>query len=160
MVRSETHPKYQAREQGDDAIIARAIQILESRLKTPGAVIDSPDAARSLLRLRLTEREHEVFAVLFCDNKHRVIAYEEMFRGTIDGASVHPREVVKTAMKRNAAAVVLAHNHPSGDPEPSQADIRITQRLKDALALINVRILDHMIVGHADVISFAEKRLL
>ena len=108
---------------------------------------------------RLRDNPAEVFACLFLDNRHRVIAYEELFRGTIDGASVHPREVVKRALHFNTAAVILAHNHPSGIAEPSQADERITQRLKDALALVDIRLLDHMIIGD-DVVSFAERGLL
>jgi DNA repair protein RadC len=98
--------------------------------------------------------------VLLLDNRHRVIAYKELFRGTIDGASVHPREVVREAMHWNAAAVIFAHNHPSGVAEPSQADIRITQRLKDALALVEVRVLDHIVIGEGEGASLAERGLL
>jgi DNA repair protein RadC len=111
------------------------------------------------LALHLGPLEHEVFACLFLDNRHRVIEYQELFRGTIDGASVHPREVVREAMRTNAAAVIFAHNHPSGVAEPSQSDLRITQRLKDALALVDVRVLDHFIVG-SGIVSFAERGLL
>ena len=103
---------------------------------------------------------HEVFACLFLDTRHRVIRYEEMFRGTIDGCSVHPREVVKAALTANAAAVILAHNHPSGMAEPSRADTQLTRRLTDALALVDVRVLDHMVVGGAETVSFAESGLL
>ncbi|MBT3710912.1 MAG: DNA repair protein RadC, partial [Gammaproteobacteria bacterium] len=102
----------------------------------------------------------EVFACLYMDNQHRLIKYEELFFGTIDGASVHPREVGKHALKHNAAAVIFAHNHPSGVAEPSQADQRITDRLKSALLLVDVRVLDHMIVGDREVLSFAENGLL
>ena len=103
---------------------------------------------------------HEVFAVLFLDNRHRVIAFEEMFRGTIDGASVHPREVVRRSLQHNAAALILCHNHPSGVAEPSQADRRITARLSDALGLIDVRVLDHLIIGDQECCSMARRGLL
>jgi len=101
-----------------------------------------------------------VFACVFLDNRHRIIAFEELFQGTIDGASVHPRVVVQKALENNAAAVIFAHNHPSGVAEPSMADQRITQRLKDALALVEIRVLDHFIVTAEDSISFAERSLL
>ena len=97
---------------------------------------------------------------MYLDNRHRVISFAELFRGTIDGASVHPREVVKEALSRNAAAVILVHNHPSGLPEPSQADEFITRRLKDALALVDIRVLDHLVVGDGICESFAERGLL
>ncbi|MFW6258710.1 MAG: RadC family protein, partial [Halochromatium sp.] len=103
---------------------------------------------------------HEVFACLFLDNRHRVIEYQELFRGTIDGASVHTREVVKEAIRWNAAAVIFAHNHPSGVAEPSQADLHITKRLQEALQLVEVRVLDHIIVGAGDGTSFAERGLI
>ena len=114
---------------------------------------------RKLLRLRFSEREHEVFVVLFLDNRHRLIEIEEMFRGTIDGAQVHVREVVKAALRHNAAAVVFCHNHPSGVAEPSQADQTITRRLREALSLVEVRVLDHFVVGDS-IISMAERGLL
>ena len=101
-----------------------------------------------------------MFCCLYLDNRHRLIAFDELFRGTIDGASVHPREVVKQALARNAAAVILAHNHPSGVAEPSQADELITQRLKEALALVDIRLLDHVIVGDGNCLSFAERGLI
>lgn len=123
-------------------------------------VLTSPEATRTYLKSRLRSYPHEVFACLFLDNRHRVIEYRELFRGTIDGASVHPREVVREAMRANAAAVIFAHNHPSGVAEPSQSDLRITQRLKDALALLDVRVLDHFIVGEGGGTSFAERGLL
>ena len=108
---------------------------------------------------QLRDSPHEIFAVLFLDQRHRVIKFEEMFQGTIDGANVYPREVVKKALHHNAAAVILAHNHPSGVAEPSQSDERITQRLKDALALVDIRVLDHFVIGD-DIVSFAERGLL
>ena len=123
-------------------------------------VLTSPEATRKFLKLRIQHKEHEVFACLFLDNHHRVIEYKELFRGTIDGASVHPREVVKESLLHNAAAVIFAHNHPSGVAEPSQADVRITERLKDSLALVDVRVLDHIVIGDGATVSFAERGLL
>lgn len=124
-----------------------------------GPVLANPYAVREFLRMRLRDLPHEVFCCLYLDNRHRLIAFSELFRGTIDGASVHPREVVKQALARNSAAVILVHNHPSGVCEPSQADELITRRLKEALALVDIRLIDHLIVG--DVVeSFAERGLL
>ncbi len=123
-------------------------------------VMNSPEATRDYLKLRLRGLSHEVFACLFLDNRHRVIEYQELFRGTIDGASVHPREVLKEALRWNAAAVIFAHNHPSGVAEPSQADLRITKRLQETLDQVDVRVLDHIIVGENDGTSFAERGLL
>jgi DNA repair protein RadC len=139
-------------------VIAQAVDILESRLH--GETLTSPSDSRHFLRLRLATLEHEVFTCLFLDTRHRVISFDIMFTGTIDGASVHPREVVKAALRYNAAAVIFAHNHPSGVVEPSQSDQRVTQRLKDALALVDVRVLDHIIVGTEGTMSFAERGLL
>ena len=119
-----------------------------------------PSTTRRFLKSKLRGYDREVFACLFLDNQHRVISYEELFFGTIDGASVHPREVLKRVLHHNAAAVIFAHNHPSGVAEPSQADQRITERLKSALLLVDVRVLDHMIVGDAEVMSFAEAGLI
>jgi DNA repair protein RadC len=124
-----------------------------------GTPITSPAASQDFLRLRLGHLEHEIFSVLWLDNRHRVLSFEELFRGTIDGASVHLREVVKSGLKHNAVACILAHNHPSGVSEPSAADRSITQKLKDALTLIGVRVLDHIIIGE-DNLSFAEQGLL
>jgi len=123
-------------------------------------LLTSPEATRAYLKARLHHHPREVFACLFLDNRHRVIRYEELFLGTIDGASVHPREVVRRALELQAAAVIFAHNHPSGVTEPSQADLRITQRLRDSLALVDVRVLDHLIVGEGDATSLAEQGLL
>lgn len=125
-----------------------------------GDALQSPEDTRRYLQMQLSNHPYEVFAVLFLDNRHRVLAFEELFRGTIDGASVHPREVVRRALHHNAAAAILAHNHPSGVSEPSSADRRITQRLQEALALIDVRVLDHIVVGHGEFTSFAERGLL
>jgi DNA repair protein RadC len=125
-----------------------------------GPALANPRATREFLRTRLRDLDHEVFCCLFLDNRHRVICFDEVFRGTIDGASVHPREVVKLALARNAAAVILAHNHPSGIAEPSQADELITTRLREALALVDIRVLDHIVVGDGACVSFAERGLL
>jgi DNA repair protein RadC len=142
------------------AAALRHIERAESRRVRRGTHLSSPKVTRDYLSLKLGTLEREVFAVIFLDKRHRLISYQEMFQGTIDGASVHPREVVKEALKQNAAAVILAHPHPSGVAEPSQADELITNRLKDALGLIDVRILDHIIVAGGDTISFAERGLL
>lgn len=121
-----------------------------------GPVLSSPDAVRDYLLAELRDRDHEVFCCLFLDNRHRLLVFEELFTGTIDGASVYPRQVVKRALAHNAAAVILTHNHPSGIAEPSQADRLLTTRLKDALALVDVRVLDHFIVGDGEPLSMAE----
>ncbi|TFG80743.1 MAG: JAB domain-containing protein [Chromatiales bacterium] len=123
-------------------------------------VLENPDTTRRFLGSRLRHLKYEVFACLFLDNRHRVIALEELFNGTIDGASVHPREVVRRVLHFNAAAVILAHNHPSGVAEPSRADVQLTRRLVDALALVDVRVLDHFIVGDGPGVSFAERGLI
>ena len=125
-----------------------------------GQVLGSPADVRKFLQLKLRCLPHEVFACLFLDNQHAVIGYEELFRGTIDGASVYPREVVKRCLALNAAAVIFAHNHPSGIAEPSQADQRLTQRLKAALGTVDIRVLDHFVVGEAEALSFSERGLL
>ena len=123
-------------------------------------VLSSPQAVRDFLRVRLGGLEHEVFAVLMLDAQHRLIEYVELFRGTVSQTSVYPREVVKESLARNAAAVVLVHNHPSGLPDPSRADEHLTQTLKSALTLVDVRVLDHLIVGGNAVMSFAERGLI
>jgi len=123
-------------------------------------VFDAPAAVRHFLQLQIATRPYEVFAVLFLDTQQRLIAFEELFRGTLAQTSVYPREVVKRALALNAAAVVLAHNHPSGVAEPSRADEALTQSLKAALALVDVRVLDHMVVARGAVVSFAERGLM
>lgn len=123
-------------------------------------VFDAPDAVRQFLRLKLSGLTHEVFAVLFLDAQHRLIAMEEMFRGTLTQTSVYPREVVKRGLDLGAAAVILAHNHPSGVAEPSRADELLTQALKSALALVDMRVLDHFVVGATEVASMAERGLI
>jgi DNA repair protein RadC len=122
-----------------------------------GDTLGNPSDTKRYLNARLCDYAYEVFACLFLDTRHRLISYEELFRGTIDGASVHPREVVRRALQHNAAAVVLAHNHPSGVAEPSDADRRITRRLQDALGLVDIRVLDHLVVGDQVTVSFAER---
>lgn len=120
-------------------------------------VLSNPQATRHYLSAHLRDRQHEVFAALFLDNRHRIIIFRELFRGTIHGAQVHPREVAREALQHNAAAVIVAHNHPSGIAEPSAADRAITERLKQALELLDVRLLDHVIIGDGETVSLAER---
>ncbi len=141
------------------AVVELARRSLRQRLADRPA-FESPEGVRDYLRLHLGAREHEVFAVLFLDAQHRLLQFDEMFRGTLTQTSVYPREVVRRALALNAAAVILAHNHPSGVAEPSCADEFLTQSLKSALQLVDVRVLDHMVVGHSGVVSFAERGLL
>lgn len=140
--------------------IKRALFLLEAHLREPGASFTSPGTVSDWLRLRMARLEREVFMVLWLDNQHRLLAHEALFTGSINSTEVHPREIVKAALKHNAAAVLLAHCHPSGNAEPSVADRQITGRIKDALALVEVRVLDHCIVGGMSVYSFAEHGLL
>jgi DNA repair protein RadC len=142
-----------------DALIALALRVLAQRHRR-GAALTSPTETQAYLRLWLAGRPQEVFACLFLDTKHRVIACEELFQGTIDGASVHPREVVRRAIETNCAALIMVHNHPSGRAEPSQADLRITQRVRDALTLVDVRVLDHVVVAAEGSVSLAERGLI
>jgi DNA repair protein RadC len=125
-----------------------------------GETIKSPSDTESYLQARIRHLGHELFCCLYLDNRHRVLRFDELFRGTIDGTSVYPREVVKEALSVNAAAVILAHNHPSGVAEPSQADERITKRLKSALELVDIRLLDHLIIGDGETTSMASRGLL
>jgi DNA repair protein RadC len=143
----------------DEEVIAAALRILSKRLVRADAMT-SPRLTREYFAVRFANLEHEVFACLFLDARHHVIACEEIFRGTVDGASVHAREVVKRTLAHNAAAVILAHNHPSGIAEPSDADRSITLRLAKALALVEVRVLDHLIVGGASIVSLAERGVI
>ena len=122
-----------------------------------GDILTDPAATRRYLQARMRDFPHEVFACLFLDNRHRVICFEELFRGTINGASVHPREVVKRALRHNAAALILAHNHPSGVAEPSEADKHLTRQLQKALGLVEVRVLDHIVIGDGEAVAFAER---
>ncbi|MDF3843429.1 DNA repair protein RadC [Pseudomonas citronellolis] len=137
------------------AVLEMARRHLAEQLRRDSA-LESPQAVRDFLKARLRHEAHEVFACLFLDGRHRVLAFEVLFHGSIDSASVYPRQVVKRALAHNAAALILSHNHPSGITEPSQADRRLTQRLKDALALVDVRVLDHFIVGDGEPLSMAE----
>jgi DNA repair protein RadC len=141
------------------SVITLAMKVLSIKHRA-GRVLSKPDETRDFLRLRLADYRNEVFGCLFVDNRHRIIAVRELFQGTIDGASVYPRVVVQQAMEVNAAAVVFFHNHPSGVAEPSHADEAITRRLKDALALVDVRVLDHFVVSAGESVSFAESGLL
>ncbi|PNS08364.1 JAB domain-containing protein [Solilutibacter silvestris] len=134
----------------DTSILGRAEEVLRKRLERLGSITD-PEQASSFLRMRLAGLDHEEFHVIFLDTRHKIIAVEGLFRGTVDGSEVHPREVVRAAMRHNAAAVILTHNHPSGNPEPSAADRAVTARVKQALALIDVRVLDHIVVGERTV---------
>ena len=140
----------------ENQVIDEALHILDRRLFARGPNLTSPDAVASYLKLHLVQQEHEVFGVIFLDAKHRVLAFEVLFHGSIDGASVYPRQVVKRALAHNAAALILTHNHPSGVAEPSQADRVLTRRLKEALELVDVRVLDHFIVGDGEPLSMAE----
>lgn len=144
----------------EDAVIAKAIAILESRMRMPGMAFSSPDAVKQYLRLQIADLPHEVFCVLFLDVQNRLLAFEEMFRGTLTQTSVYPREVALSALKHQASAVVLSHNHPSGTAQPSRADEMLTQTLKTTLALIDVRVLDHIIVAPGEALSMAERGLL
>lgn len=166
-VRSEDHAEYDAmphpeksKNQREDAVLEQAAKILKSRLQHRETVCSNPESVRQYLQIKLRSYPYEVFCALFLDNRNRLIEYVELFRGTIDGASVHLREVIREVIRVNAAAVIFAHNHPSGVEEPSQADLRITERLKDALVFIDVRVLDHIIIGEGDGTSLAERGLL
>ncbi|MEJ3966595.1 RadC family protein [Citrobacter braakii] len=137
--------------------VRTALTLLERQLREPGAAFTSSHAVRDWLRLQLATLEREEFTALFLDNQHRLIARDTLFTGTINHTQVHPREVVKAALKHNAAAILVAHSHPSGLAEPSDADRRITERLKQALDLVDIRLLDHLVVGGMDIVSFAER---
>ncbi len=141
------------------AVIEMSRRALAQKL-TAAPVFDTPQAVKDYLQLQLGALPHEVFAVLFLDSQHRLISLERLFTGTLSQTSVYPREVVKRALARNAGAVILAHNHPSGVAEPSRADEFLTQSLKSALALVDVRVIDHLVVGQGQVVSFAERGLL
>lgn len=143
----------------DDEIVNRALLIANKGMQ-PGAMLSAPASVREFLRIRLSPLTCEVFGMLLLDNRHRLIEYREVFRGTIDGCSVHPREIMREVMAANAAAVIFFHNHPSGVCEASQADELITHRLRDAVAMIDVRVLDHLIVGSGNILSFAERGML
>lgn len=141
-------------------LIRTAIEAIEAYWGEPGVAITTPAETTNYLKLKFAGLEHEVFGCLFLCNRHKVLGYTELFRGTIDGASIHPREVVKEALKYNACAMVLCHNHPSGDATPSHADKAITHRLKETLQLIDVRILDHIVIGRGEPVSMAKMGLI
>lgn len=143
----------------DDEVIAQALRILQSRLRN-GPVMDSPCAVKEFLTLKLSGLEHEQFSIMFLDSQNYLIEFVDLFRGTLTQTSVYPREVVKLALQLNANGVIFAHNHPSGQPEPSRADEYLTTTLKSALQLIDVRVLDHIIVGGVSTVSFVERGLL
>lgn len=143
-----------------EEVISAAKHIMESMMAQRDVLLTSPELVRQYLMTRLGRAEREIFCVMFLDTQNRLIATEDLFMGTIDGAAVYPREVLKAALKHNAAAVLLAHNHPSGVVEPSQADQRITQRLQTALEFVDVRVLDHFVVSGTEYSSFAERGLL
>lgn len=136
-----------------------AASVVERHLRR-GDFLSKPSDSKRYLALQIGMLEHEAFCCVFLDTRHRLIVFEQMFRGTVDGASVYPREVVKRALYHNAAAVVLAHNHPSGVAEPSQADRAITRRITEALSLVDIRVLDHIVVAGTETVSFAERGLL
>lgn len=141
------------------AVIRLAREVLALQHQR-GTALTSPQMTQAYLQLHLGDRRHEVFAVLFLDNQHRVLAFEEMFTGTIDSAIVHPRVVAQRALELNAAAVILCHCHPSGIAEPSRADEQLTLRLREALALVDIRVLDHIVVSTQGTVSFADRGLL
>ncbi|RKZ55149.1 MAG: hypothetical protein DRQ44_18160 [Gammaproteobacteria bacterium] len=141
-------------------IIRRALKILETRMTYQTDFFTSPEDTKNYLRLKLGCREREVFAVMYLSNRNQLISYEELFLGTIDGATVHVREIVKLGLSLNAASIICAHNHPSGVCEPSHADEMITKRIKDACALMDIKVLDHLIVSATDSVSLAERGLI
>ncbi|NND58427.1 MAG: DNA repair protein RadC [Xanthomonadales bacterium] len=143
----------------EDRLIYDALDILQKRFQDR-TVLDSPESVRDYLTVWLTERERECFVALFLDTRHRVLEMKTMFSGTLDGATVYPREVVKEALRYNAGAVIFCHNHPSGVTEPSLADQAITRRLKEALGTVDIRVLDHFIVGGGDCVSMAERGMI
>ena len=140
--------------------VKRALKLLEKQLRQEPSALTTPKLVSEYLVLKLAGREHEVFVAIWLDAQHRVVEYEEMFRGTLTQTSVYPREVVKSALSFNAAAVIFAHNHPSGVAEPSHADENLTRTLRNALALVDVRLLDHFIVADNNMMSFAERGLI
>jgi DNA repair protein RadC len=144
----------------EQEIVEQAMAILESHMRSPGVVLTSPAMVRDFLRLRLAGKQYEVFVAIFLDAQHRVIEVVDMFTGTLTQTSVYPREVVRACIEKNAAAVMFAHNHPSGIAQPSRSDELLTRNLKDALELIDVTVLDHFVVGDTAIVSFAERGLL
>lgn len=146
--------------ESENDVIEAAVRFMEARARYTTEALNSPDATKRLLRLRAGDKDREVFSVLFLDSQHRLIAVDDLFTGTLDGAAVYPREVLKQALAYNSAAVILSHNHPSGVVTPSAADKQITERLRNALGLVDIRVLDHIIVAPDATFSFAEAGLL
>lgn len=157
LVAGELAGTYHVTEAVTESDLLQIAKTFARRRLAKGRKITQPRLAFEYLQVLLQDYEYEVFSAVFLDTQHRVIRFEELFRGTIDSASVYPREVVKKALTYNAAAVILVHNHPSGDPEPSNTDRRITQRLKEALGLVEVRVIDHIVVGSEGCVSLAER---
>tara|TARA_R110002110_G_scaffold415854_1_gene658277 strand:+ start:11184 stop:11648 length:465 start_codon:yes stop_codon:yes gene_type:complete len=143
-----------------DEVIAAAIRFVEEKATYTSATLQSARETKDLLRLRIGDREREIFCVLYLNSQHKLIEVDELFSGTIDGAAVYPREIAKGALAHNAAAVILGHNHPSGTTEPSTADRRITERIVSSLGLLDIRVLDHVIVSTENSFSFAEEGLM
>lgn len=159
-IKSEKAPKYNIdSNEEEDSIIAKALEILERRTRK-GNPLTSPDLVRHYLTMLLAEEFDEKFGILYLDNQHRIMKSEILFTGTIDGASVYPRVVVRECLMINAAAVLFYHNHPSGMSQASDADINLTKTLKEALKLVDIRVLDHLIVGNSTTFSFAERGLI
>ena len=155
-VRDESSRRY--RPAAETEILDYAADLLAPRVI--GQILTSPGATRDFLRTKLAHLDHEVFCCLFLDQRHRALAFEELFRGTINGTAVYPREVVKRSLALNCAALILVHNRPSGVPEPSRSDEILTQRLKEALSLVEIRVLDHLVVGREGIVSFSERGLI
>lgn len=141
-------------------VVRLALSVIEEQFYSSDDVMDSPEVVKRFLVLKLAQERREVFAVLYMDSQHKVLAYEPLFFGTLNSCSVYPREVVRRFLEHNAHAVIFAHNHPSGEPEPSCADKAITKRLVDGLGLVDGKVLDHIIVGGASTVSFAEQGLI
>lgn len=153
----ESQGTYRIQEEVTDTQLMELAQMLAKRRLRKGRILGEPHKVATTLQTLLQDKPHEVFGLVLLDNRHRLLHFTELFRGTIDAASVYPREVVKTALEHNAAAVILVHNHPSGHPEPSQSDRAITTRLQTALNTVDIRVLDHFVVGLEGWVSFAEK---
>jgi len=163
-VNNEEHPEYKVevvmkKEDYDNSVISNALSILEEHMTKPDSYITCPMDTMNYLRLKLLNKPNEVFSVIFLDNRHGIIKYEELFTGTIDTCSVYPRVVAKRALELNAAAIIMAHNHPSGVSSPSEQDKNITKRIKQALELFDIRTIDHVIIGNGTT-SMAELGLL
>jgi DNA repair protein RadC len=160
LIAGELPGTYVVPEAVTDTELMRLAKMLARRRLKRGRSMESPAAVFNALQTLMMDYEREVFGMVLLDNRHRIIEFVELFHGTIDSASVYPREVIKAALAQNAAAVVLVHNHPSGDPEPSRADRQITDRLQQALNTVEIRLLDHVIVGFEGTVSFAERGMI